>query len=311
MVRWALSLLLVAALVSSHSGSGLRAAGLGQAPDLEFEVASIKRNLSDRPLTGPPPRAGAGEFILIGVPARVLVMRAYPLQTTPIQIVGLPSWADSERYDVIAKGKPDSKPEDVQQMWRALLADRLKLQAHYETRPRAAYKMVLARADRKLGAQLKPSTLNCPPPDPSGRPEVSIEARDAMMATIRDRRAATPQEEAVLLSQCRGSFNAWNTMYAGALEIKALIQAMSFLVRLDRPVVDETGLQGMYSIKLWAAPPAAPSPTAGPASAATPAVNDAPDLFTALQDQLGLKLEPTTIDGQVVVVDHIERPTEN
>jgi uncharacterized protein (TIGR03435 family) len=176
---------------------------------------------------------------------------------------------------------------------------------HYETRPRDAYRLVFARADRRLGPQLKPST--CESQDPRTAQESSVAARDAMLATIRDRRPATPQEEAVLLSQCRGSFNAWNTIYSGGLNIESLILSLQILGRLDRPIVDATGLTGFYSIKLWAAPP--PVGPAAPSSTATP--SDAPSVFTALPEQLGLKLEPVTIDGEVLVIDHIERPTEN
>jgi len=274
-----------------------------QAP-VEFDVASIKRNTSDRPTptSGPPPLPGSGQLTLNWIPARFLVTRAFTNLTTPLVVEGLPGWADSERWDVAVKFRPGASPDEQAQMWLRLLEDRMKLQAHVETRPRPAYKLVLARADRRLGANLKPSTLACPPPDSTKRQEPSLEARDAMMATVRDRRAATPQEEALLLSQCTGSFNTWNnTMYAGNLEIRALPTTLALFGRLDRPVVDETGLQGRYSMKLWAAPA-----TAGPPDPDAP-----PSLFTALQDQLGLKLEATTIDGRIVVVDHIERPTEN
>jgi uncharacterized protein (TIGR03435 family) len=281
----------------------------GQAP-LEFDVASIKQNTTNTFATAPPPAAASGDVVLINAPVEAMVLRAYPLATTPVTIIGLPDWGRSDRYDVVAKGKPGVTTEERQQMWRALLADRMKLQAHYETRPRPAYKLVVARADRTLGPQLRPSTLNCPPLAPGARLEVPIEARDAMMATIRDRRAATAQEEAILLSQCRGTFNAWNTIYAGAITIPTLIQSLRFL-GLDRPVVDDTALEGLYSVKLWASR-ATPSPVPLGAAAATGAtLDEPPSLFSALQDQLGLKLEPTTVEGDVVVVDHIEPPTEN
>jgi uncharacterized protein (TIGR03435 family) len=281
----------------------------GQAP-LEFEVASIKQNTTNTFATAPPPAPASGDVVLINASVEAMVLRAYPLATTPVTVIGLPDWGRSNRYDVVAKGKPGATTEERQQMWRALLADRMKLQAHYDTRPRSAYKLVVARADGRLGPQLKRSTLSCPPPDPAVRLEVSLEARNAMLATLRDRRRATPEEETVLLSQCRGTFNAWNTIYGGAITISTLIQSLRFL-GLDRPVVDETALEGLYSVKLWAgraAPPPGPIGAAGDAAAA---LDEPPSLFSALQDQLGLKLEPTTIEGEVLVVDHIERPTEN
>jgi uncharacterized protein (TIGR03435 family) len=301
MVRSALSLLLVAALAAPLGGQSL-----------EFEVASIKRNTNatPTPTSGPPPSPGSGQMTIAWIPARFLATRAYPDLTTPIIVEGLPAWADSERYDVTVKFRPGATAAEQAEMWKTLLADRMKLQAHYETRLRPAYKLVFARADRRFGPQLKPSSLNCPPADSTTRQQPSLEARDAMMATIRERRAATPQEEAALLSQCRGTFNAWNTIYAGATEIRGLIQSLSLFHRLDRPVINETGLEGLYSVKLWAEPPGMAPPT-GNGAAGVPTLADAPSIFSALQDQLGLKLEPTTIEGRVLVVDHIERPTEN
>src|SRR5689334_2923104 len=191
-----------------------------QAP-LEFEVASIKRNTSDRPTPGANVNPSGGVVSATWIPARFLVIRAFTNLSLPLLVEGLPGWADSERWDVIARFRPGATVEEQAQMWRRLLEDRMHLQAHVETRTRPAYKLVLARSDHRLGPHLKPSTLDCPPPDPAKRQEPSLEARDAMMATVRDRRPATPQEEAAMLSQCNSSFNTWNnTVYAGSLEIR-------------------------------------------------------------------------------------------
>ena len=273
-----------------------------QAP-LEFEVASIKRNTSDRPTVGGGVNPSAGVISTPWIPARFLVTRAFTNLTPPLVVEGLPGWADSERWDVTVKFRPGATAEEQAHMWLRLLEDRMHLQAHVEMRTRPAYKLVLARADHRLGPDLKPATLDCTPPDPAKRQEPSAEARDAMMATVRERRAATPQEEAAMLSQCNASFNTWNsTVYAGSLEIRSLPQMIAMAGRLDRPVIDETGLAGRYSIKLWAA-----AAIAGPSVDPDPP----PSIFSAIQDQLGLKLEPTAVDGRVLVVDHIERPTEN
>jgi len=263
---------------------------------VEFDVASIKANTSGQLPVGPPPN-GPGRTVDRAVPALVLVRRAYPGAT----VTGLPNWAESERYDVEVHFATAATAEQQAQMWRKLLSDRMKLEAHYEVRQRPAYRLVRSRSDGQLGPQLKVSTLKCEPPDPAKRVDIPVEVRDAMMATIRDRRRATPQEEALLQSQCRGMINAWQTLYAGAADMKTLILGLNFLARPDRPVVDATGLDGVFAIKLWAAPPSvgAPDPDAPPS------------LFSALPDQLGLKLESATIEDQVLVVDHIERPSGN
>ena len=103
-------------------------------------------------------------------------------------------------------------------------------------------------------------------------------------------------------SQCRATFNAWQTLYAGAIDMKTLISGFNFLgARLDRPVIDATGLEGLYAVKLWAG-----TTLAGPPDPDAP-----PSLFSALPDQLGLKLEPATMEDRVLVVDRIDRPSAN
>ena len=165
MLRSTLPLLLVVALVFPVVGQGL-----------EFEVASIKRNTSTDPPFGRPPDPATGEVRLIQVPARTLILQAYPLETLPIRIVNLPSWAD-ERYDVIAKGKPRATAAERQQMFRTLLAERMKLAAHYETREQDSFDLVFTRADKRLGPGIKPRRSTVPldhPPlryrHPPGRP---------------------------------------------------------------------------------------------------------------------------------------------
>jgi uncharacterized protein (TIGR03435 family) len=90
--------------------------------------------------------------------------------------------------------------------------------------------------------------------------------------------------------------------YAGAVETANCLESLCEPPDLDGVVVDDTGLQGNFTFTLWAAPQAA-------LTGAPPA--DAPDIFTAVRNQLGLKLERTTVEGRVLVVDQIERPTEN
>ena len=134
-----------------------------QAP-LEFDVASIKRNTTNTLINGPPPNPSPGQLSMTNVPVQSIVLAGYPVQTIPALVVGLPDWATSDRYDVVAKGKPAATQDERQQMWRALLTERLKLEAHYETRERAGYDLVFARADKRLGPQLQPSTLDCTKP---------------------------------------------------------------------------------------------------------------------------------------------------
>jgi uncharacterized protein (TIGR03435 family) len=309
MRRLPVAAVVITSLVSPDSDSGLRAAGVGQAPGPEFEVASIKRNTSPTPTPGPPPNPAGGQITLTWLPARFLATRAYPDLTTPLVVEGLPAWADSERYDVTVRFRPGATAAAQAAMWNTLLADRMKLRAHYESRSRAGYTLVLARADGRLGPQIRPSTIDCPPVDPAKPAAPNPVVREIASTVLSERRAPNAQEEATLMSQC-GASGINDRLYAGSTDIKGLMQSIAFLGRLDGPITDATGLDGRYSIKLWTSRATAPL-TAAAGPAAEPALDEAPPLFTALQDQLGLKLERTTIEGKVLVVDHIERPTEN
>jgi uncharacterized protein (TIGR03435 family) len=263
-----------------------------------FEIASIKRNV-DPPaiLSGTLQNPPKGEIRLVAVPARLLVLRAYPVQVAP-EVVGLPAWATSERYDVTVRGDPDATPDEVRQMWQTLLADRMKLAAHYEPREVRGYKLVPARSDGRLGPQLKPSTLDCPAPDPaSTAPPPPQAATDA----LRPGTVMTADTERLLMSQCRVLMSRANTTYAGAVTMQQLLIALGF-GGIREPIEDHTGLQGLYSFKLT---------FARQTLSLQPTVDDAPSIFVVLQEQLGLKLEPTTMQSQAVVVDRIDRPSEN
>ncbi len=264
-----------------------------QAP-LEFEVASIKRNTTNTFASGPPPNPASGQVSMINATIQALILRGYPLQTTPPLVTGLPEWAESERYDVVAKGKPGATPDEQQQMWRALLTDRFKLQAHYETRDRQGYNLLLARPDKRLGPDLQPSTLDCTkPPEPmnlGGQPnEKAIEAMAMSRCGNLMIMSATSQ-----------------SMLTGAVTAAALARLISGAA--GRPVVDRTGLDGTYSVKLRFA---REGQMILPGGAVAPPVptDEVPSLFTAVQEQLGLKLESATVQGQVLVIDHIEPST--
>jgi uncharacterized protein (TIGR03435 family) len=265
---------------------------------LEFEVASIKRNMSNTFAGGPPSIPASGQLSMTNVPLQTLVLAGYPLQTIPVLVIGLPPWATSERYDVVAKGKPGATQEERQQMWRALLTERLKLEAHYEMRERAGYNLVFARADKRLGPQLQPSTLDC-----------SLRRADNFDSATAD------SAEAMAMSRCPPMViteSGGQGIYSGGTTLATLIRMLSggagqFII--DRPVVDQTGLEGNYAVRLKFATVVLPR---GVSTLGTPPpLQERPSIFTAFQEQLGLKLEPMTMQAQVLVVDHVERPAEN
>ena len=264
-------------------------------PKLEFDVVSIRRNTTPMPTSsGTVQGLPAGQVQLLAVPVNIAVLRGYPSKLNPPIITGLPDWATSERYDIIAKGKPGATAAETQEMWRAMLADRLKLQVHYETRERPIYRVVGARSDGRLGPQLSRRSVDCPPFDPANRP--APPSADLMTAI----RSPGPLPAAVqeeLKTRCRTTFNFGNTLRIAGVPMADMFR----MIGLDRPIVDDTHLEGFYDATLTYSRPSLNPP--GP--------DDPPLIFTAVQDQLGLKFEPATREDEVVVVDHIERPTEN
>jgi uncharacterized protein (TIGR03435 family) len=234
----------------------------------EFAVATIKRNVSADASTAM--RSGAnGQQDLINVTARTLIGQGFPSRGSN-QIIGLPSWAETDRYDVIVKADRRRPRDEQVPMWRALLADRMKLTAHYEPREEAIWDLVFARADHRLGPRLKPSTC-------------------------------TPRTEAPTTRQLPCGFSVGpNRLSIGPTTLVALARVLQG--EAGRLVVDKTGLVGEFDVDLSFSPRQL---------GVTPAADDAPDFFTALQEQLGLKLESSRAQVEVLVIDHIERPTEN
>jgi uncharacterized protein (TIGR03435 family) len=269
-----------------------------------FEVASVKQNKSAsamiRFMTPP-----GGKVTAENVPVRELIRFAYQLQ--PVQIVGGPSWINDDRFDIVAKapdgtppmmGPPqDGSPTPIQLMMQNLLAERFKLKARRELREQPIYALVLARADGKLGPKIEVSTTDC-----------------AAVAAARGRGAGPagppPIPQPGERPPC-GMFMSPATVAAGNVSMKQLAQALS--PRVGRPVIDKTGLTGNYAFNLEFTPdqgqlPQGPLP---PGVQLPPFDPNGPSLFTALQEQLGLKLDSQRGQVEVLVIDSVEHPVED
>lgn len=266
---------------------------------LRFEVVSIKRNTSNALGSNGSSERPDGGFTLLNVPMMTLIGRAQFPPIAPVDMVGLSEWAQRERYDVSAKSplSRPATPEERAVMIRALLADRLKLQAHVEKRQLPVYDLVLARNDGRLGAGIKPSEVDC-----VAKAAADRAAADTALA------AGTPPPPRPLpdfnapVPACSG------VRVDGGMEGDVTMEALARLLRptAGRTVVDKTGLKGSYRIKLQFDRAVS---NAGPDLA--PASDALPSLFSALPAQLGLKLESSKGEQTVLVIDRLERPTEN
>ena len=264
-----------------------------------FEVVSIKRNNSNAFGSNGSSERPDGSFTLVNVPMMTLVGRAQFPAIAPVDMVGLPEWAQRERYDVSATStlSRPATPEERAAMIRAMLADRTRLQTHVEKRQLPVYDLVLARADGRLGAGIKPSEVDC-----VAKAAADRAAADAALA------AGTPPPPRPIpdfnapVPACSG------VRVDGGMEGDVTMEALVRLLRptAGRPVVDKTGLKGSYRIKLQFDRALS---NAGPDIA--PTSDSLPSLFSALPAQLGLKLEASKAEQTVLVIDRLERPTEN
>ena len=252
----------------------------------EFEVASVKPNVSGA-AAGTTRRLPDGTFAATNISIRNLLGSAWPSED--FEYHDLPGWAIANRYDITVKPPAGANAAELQAMWRSFFKDRLQLEAHNEMRETPIYFLVVARADGTLGPQIRKSPHDC----------VAIAAATPTEVVPR---TGPPSDEEVMAS-C-GSLFVQGRMMTGGMLLSTLARSLGGSM-VGRLVDDLTGLEGYYAFTLTYAP----SPRPGADAAATP--GDAPSIFTALQEQLGLKLEPARKVVQTVVIDHIEPPTAN
>ena len=278
-----------------HAQSFNAPAGNVDAPDpnvpLHFEAASIKPSDPKAPPGAGIRRQPGGRFNTFNIPVRQLILFAYQIQG--YQLVGGPDWISNTRYDIVAKMEGDPPPvrpgtgaDHMMLATRTLLAERLKLKVHRETRELDIYALTMARAEGKPGPKLRPAGDACspeaiaarrgsPPPAPGTAPVCGIQ---------------------VLPGRVR----------FGGYPLSLFAQMISN--QLGRAVIDRTGLAGNWDFEMtYAAPPSQGPPLAG--VELPPSDPDAPDLFTAVREQLGLKFDSTKGPVEVLVIDSVEPAT--
>ncbi len=275
--------LLIPGLVSAQSSS------TGGAPDrVEIEVATVKQN-----------KGGGGQNIQVtpggqinitNIPLRTLIRMAYGTDAiqTMGQVVGGPGWIDTERFDIVAKTTvpPSPRADIFPVMVRSVLEDRFKIRAHTEKREVPIYAIVLANKDGSLGTSLKPSDGKCygehNPPPPN-----------------------TPFDPSTF---CGVRGGPGDMRYIGQT-LQEIGRSLASYAMIARPVIDRTALQGRYDLRVLFVPAFIDSPNGPPV--ANPAADSGPNIFTALVEQAGLKLQGERAAVEFLVIDQVERPTEN
>jgi uncharacterized protein (TIGR03435 family) len=268
-------------------------------PPLAFEISSVKPNKSgaeERYIRIDP---SGSSLTVVNLPLRQLITFSYQIQG--FQLEGGPDWIASDRFDIRAKperavpatGAFFDGQDPLRMMLQTLLADRFKLVMHKETKELPIFELVLARQDGKLGPQLRSAAVDCT-------------ARAAAAKTGTTPASSSPPGP----GSCFSNINPVSVRAGGA----TMAMLASLLeVEAQRLVIDRTGLTGTWDLEVAYTSDRSRVPPGSPlAGAPSPGVDpDAPSLFTALEEQLGLKLRPARGPVEVLVIDSVQQPTPN
>jgi uncharacterized protein (TIGR03435 family) len=259
------------------------------APAPEFDVASIKPVARDSQIKLSRSLPG-GAVDLHNVTVEELIVNAW--HVFPSQILGAPAWTRTAAYDISAKPETAAKPGEVTLMLQALLRNRFGLSMHHEKRNLPIYALVIARKDGTLGPSLVESKEGgCAvriPGNPPPRPDPAKPAtRLCGLLMMRPRKLSGAAVPIVVLAE-------------------------QFALRLGRTVMDMTGLKGNYDIDLeWTADEGAVPFLEGSSDPVPPPDPQGQTILTALNEQLGLKIESRRAPVDVIVIDHVQTPSAN
>jgi uncharacterized protein (TIGR03435 family) len=259
------------------------AAAQAPAQKPKFDVSSVKPS---------PARTRFGDntrgnrLALSGAPLRTLLRYAYPTLLGK-QVVNTPSWFDSDLFDVEGKSESEANISQAQMqlLVQSLLEDRFQLKAHREMREMPVYNLVVAKSGKlKLSQDQTPVDPAAPQtPSPSGPARGSF------------RTIGRPSPTALTI-----------VISGTAIRMDAFIGVLRQYA--GRPLIDKTGLSGLYDFELQFDFSGVPGTNAGAPGASEPSTFL---VFTALQEQLGLKLESAKAQLEVLVIDSVQRPSEN
>jgi uncharacterized protein (TIGR03435 family) len=269
-------------------------AALAQTPQPaspHFEVTSVKQNRSESDNSKIDTKI-PDRFAATNIPVIFLILYAYDLPGH--QLIGAPDWTRDQGFDVVGT-YPILQPStpEIRLMVQNLLTERFALKVHREQRAIPAYDLVVARKDGRLGPQILKSKVDCT-------------AWKALNHSKLDAGGPSPVSPSGKRPECM-ILTTRKYITGGAITIHDLTADLGAIV--DKPIIDKTGLAGAYDIDLqwdpvgmYAGRPSDASSTADPSG---------PSIFTALEEQLGLKLIPQKEKFDVLVVDQIKPPDPN
>jgi uncharacterized protein (TIGR03435 family) len=262
----------------------------------QFAAASVKPPAPGAEPYGYTEIPPGGRLVVSNSTLRELVLAAYDLR--PFQLEGGPAWFASQRFDINATAGAQASRAQVMKMLQALLADRFGLRTRTVTRELPIYELRLARADRRLGPQLRPSSLDC---------AAAIPPQGVM--------DGAPLEGALEGCGLRtitraGVDGVVRTLGRAGIRMHHL--AAMLTPAAGRVIVDRTGLDGTYDVEFsWSPGSAQVMVSGGAPPITTSAPAEGMSLLSAVQTQLGMKLEPARGPVDVLVVETAERPQEN
>lgn len=243
---------------------------------LKFEVATVKPAAPNDGASGVMPSTSPGRIEFRNMTLRLLIYQAYGTGlSTAMNVSGGPNWINRNRYTIeaVAQGSPSDR--DYRAMLRSLLEERFALKTHTETREIDVFALVPNRADKKLGPNVKPWSGTCA----SGK---------------------APRPDDPAMPRCTGAFRPPGLVLEGVTMIPVAEMLSTQRRLLGMIVQDRTDLTGPYNIELEFDFATANQPD-----------YTGPSIFTALKEQLGLKLEASKGPLQVIVVESASTPDEN
>jgi uncharacterized protein (TIGR03435 family) len=264
------------------------------APHPAFDVVSIKPSQPGAPTLIP--RISPGRVEIYNRTLKELIRTAYSRFPFDMRdVVGGPSWIDSERFDIVATMERPPQLNGVgilgelSGMLRAVIEQRFGVKTHNEQRQGDVYTLTHARSDRQTGAGLR-------------------QVPDTCDAALKELTGAAPPPPRTGPPPC--SFGGPPGRLIGT-GVTMVMVANVLSGHAGRTVVDRTGLAGSFEFELNFDPSSSAQAPPGAPPGPQPRDDSKPSIFTALQEQLGLKLEPTRGPVDVLVVDSAERPTPN